>query len=437
MIFKRLIRKGLFALVVVLFSFCIFNSVYAAEESLSVEEPESRRLLLVPYPFFNDMIGAGVGVAAIAEGYIQRRTLSVGSALYSTENTYLLFLMMRNYQVPWVKRLFLEPSTSVGEFTDIKSYTGFNPEFPNQRPGSNDSSKDNFIESDGSDFWVHFNTKYLLPIGHGRENIFPDIKLEDGIVVSGHSGGEHWSPLKSGRTFFELEPFLRRQSLDDEEGTDQNTAGIEVALTYDNTDFLPNPSKGSYLRVFFDRDWGDFDSSAPWTVWGGEFSQYFSLGPSEKARQRVIAFNFWSVDTPTWNSSHTEDGKKVFHRPPTYMGGNLGGLWRLRGYPATRFNDRAAIYYGLEYRHTLQWNPLKAITMGGKLDVDWLQLVGFGELGRVAPEWDFDELHQDMKYSAGVGLRVMLNHVIIRVDVAKSSEEVIAQLFVGQPWPKR
>jgi hypothetical protein len=69
--------------------------------------------------------------------------------------------------------------------------------------------------------------------------------------------------------------------------------------------------------------------------------------------------------------------------------------------------------------------------------VDWLQLVGFGELGRVAPEWDFDDLHQDMKYSAGVGLRLMLNHVIIRVDVAKSSEEVIAQLFVGQPWPKR
>jgi hypothetical protein len=287
MISKGLIRMRLFAIAAVIISLCFLSPAYAAEEGPPAEEPEGRRLLLVPYPFFNDTIGAGLGVAAIAEGYLQRRTLTVGSALYSTENTYLFFLMMRNYQVPWVKRLFLEPSTSLGEFTDIKSYKGFNPEFPNQRPGSNDSSKDNFIESDGSDFWIHFNTKYLLPIGHGKDRIFPDIKLEDGIVVSGHPGGEHWNPMKSGRTFFEIEPFLRRQSLDDEEGADQNTAGIEVALTYDNIDFLPNPTKGSYLRVFFDRDWGDFDSSAPWTVWGGEFSHYFSLGPSESARQRV------------------------------------------------------------------------------------------------------------------------------------------------------
>ena len=424
-------------IIAVVFSFCLLSSVNAEEEKPPTEEPESKRLLLLPYPFYNDTIGTGIGVVAIAEGYIQKQVMTVGSGLFSTEGTYLAYLAMRNYQVPWIKRVFLEPSTSFGKLTDIQFYGGNNPNFPNERSGSNDSHEDNFSESDGSDVWFDFNIKYLLPMGHGKKHLLPDLKLEDGIPVSGHAGGEHWNPLKSGRTYIELEPFFRIQDLDDEEGTDQETAGIELALTYDNVDFSLNPTKGNYLRVFFDRDWGDFDSSAPWTVWGGEFSQYFSLGSTEHARQRVIAFNFWTVDSPTWDSSHLENGKTVFHRPPTYRGANLGGLWRLRGYPATRFNDKAGIYYGLEYRHMLAWNPLKNITMKGKLDVDWLQLVGFGELGRVAPEWNLETLHEDMKWSGGVGLRAMVNHLILRFDFAKSDEDFIAQLFIGQPWPKR
>jgi len=420
--------------------FCSISSVdpaYAEENVLPTNETYPRRFLIIPYPFFNDTIGAGLGVAAIAEGYVQPQTLSVGSGLFSTEGTYLVFLMMRNYQVPLMKRVFLEPSTSFGEFKDIKYYGGVNPAFPNERPGTNDSHEDNFSESDGSDIWFDMTIKYLLPIGHGREQILPDLKLQDGIPVSGHTGGEHWNPLKSGRTYIELEPFIRKQDLDDKAGTVQKTAGIEAALTYDNTDFGANPTTGNYARVFFDRDWGAYDNSTPWSVWGGEFSQYFSLGATENARQRVIAFNFWTVDSPTWNNSHTEDGKEIFHRPPTYKGATLGGLWRLRGYPATRFNDRAGIYYGLEYRHTLAWNPLKKFTLKGKLDVDWIQVVGFGEMGRVASTWDFGELHKDMKWSAGAGLRIMANHIILRLDLAGSDEDVIAQLFIGQPWPKR
>jgi hypothetical protein len=424
-------------IVAIFFSVCFLNHVNAVEEALPAEEQYPKRLLLVPYPFYNDTVGAGLGVAAIAEGYVQKQVMTVGSGLVSSEGTYLLFLMMRNYQFPWYKRVFLEPSTSTGEFKDIQSYTGRNRDFPNERPGSNDSHEDNFSESDGSDAWFDFNIKYLLPIGHGRDQLLPELKLEDGIPVSGHAGGEHWNPFKGGRTFIEIEPFIRRQDLDDEEDTDQKTAGVEVALTYDNTDFSSNPTKGNYLRVFFDRDWGGSESSAPWSVWGGEFSQYFSLGATEKARQRVIAFNFWTVHSPTWNDFHTEGGEEILHRPPTYKGANLGGLWRLRGYPATRFNDRSVIYYGLEYRHMLKWNPLKNITMKGKLDVDWLQLVGFGELGRVAPDWDFDELHKDMKWSAGAGLRAMVNHLVLRFDFAASEEDMIAQLFIGQPWPKR
>lgn len=412
-------------------------SVYAEKQTPLSREPASKRLLLLPYPFFNDTIGSGIGVAAIAEGYLQKQALTVGTGLFSFQGTYLTYLALRNYQLPWHKRVLLEPSMSFGKLTNIQFYGGRNPDFPDERAGSHDSSKDNFQEEDGSDTWFDFNIKYLLPIGHGRKHILPDITLENGIPVSGHTGGKHWNPLKSGRTYIELEPFYRSQEIDGKNTNHQKTAGIEVALTYDNTDFLLNPAKGNYLKVFFDRDWGGFDSSSSWSVWGGEFSQFFSLAPTENTIQRVIAFNFWTVDSPTWDSSSTVDGKETFHRPPTYKGANLGGLWRMRGYPATRFNDRAGIYYGLEYRHTLAWNPLKDLTMKGKLDVDWLQLVAFGELGRVAPKWELETLHEDMKWSAGIGLRAMMNNIILRFDLATSDEDFMAQLFIGQPWPKR
>ncbi len=167
---------------------------------------------------------------------------------------------------------------------------------------------------------------------------------------------------------------------------------------------------------------------------GGETNKYFDLGSSETARQRVLALSFWTTDCLTWNSSHTENGEEVFHRPPTYKGATLGGLWRLRGYPSTRFNDRSAIYYGIEYRHTLNWNPLHSITLNGRLDVDWFQLVGFSEIGRVAPTWSLSGLHKDMKWSLGAGVRTMVNNLIIRADLAASEEDAILQLFIGQPF---
>jgi outer membrane protein assembly factor BamA len=362
--------------------------------------------------------------------------LTVGSGLFSADGTYMTFLMVRNYRIPFYKRLILEPQTSVGSFENVQSFTINSPEFPDEDAGSNDSSEDNYIEADGDDFWFEFKIRYLLPIGHGKEAIFPQIQLENGIFESGETGGLFWNPLATGRTYFELTPFYRNQSFDDDEDEDiiQKTAGLDVAIHYDNTDISFNPSQGSSQRIYFSGDWGDFGSSRPWSVLGFELDKYFNLGPSKSARQRVIAFCFWTADCLTWNNSHTENGQVVYHRPPTYKGANLGGLFQLRGYPATRFNDRSVIYYGLEYRHTLAWNPLKDFTLNKRLDVDWFQLVGFSELGRVAPNWSFDELHSDMKWSLGAGIRTMVNSIVLRADLATSEEDIFVQLFIGQPF---
>ncbi|MDH3997745.1 MAG: BamA/TamA family outer membrane protein [Desulfuromonadales bacterium] len=411
------------------------DSTYGA--ATSSEADHYQNMVLLPYPFYNDTIGAGIGVAAIAEGYLQSQTMTVGSGLFSIDGNGMVFLMARNHRLPFFERMFIEPTLSAGKFQDMQIYTVGNPKYPNEIPGSNDSNKNNYRESDAEDYWADLNFKLLLPIGHGKDNLLPSYTLVDGIPTDGHPGGHSWNPWQSGRTFLETEFFYRNQELDEEELSDQETMGIEMALSWDNTDFYPNPSKGSFWRVFGARDWGALSSSPTWTIVGGEVSKYIDLGASESARQRTLALNFWTVDSPTWNSSHTEAGEDVYHRPPSYKGANLGGLWRLRGFPATRFRDRSAVHYSAEYRHTLNWNPLKEYTMGGHLDIDWIQLVGFGDLGRVADEWKLDTLHEDMKWTAGVGARVMVNRLVVRVDVAASDEDVITQLFISHPWPKR
>lgn len=109
----------------------------------------------------------------------------------------------------------------------------------------------------------------------------------------------------------------------------------------------------------------------------------------------------------------------------------------MRSFPATHFRDRAAVHYSAEFHHTLEWKLLKQFTMGGKPDVDWLPLVGFGDLGRVADEWDVDTLYEDMQWTAGAGLRTMVNHLVVRCDVAASDEDMITQLFISHPWPRR
>jgi len=89
------------------------------------------------------------------------------------------------------------------------------------------------------------------------------------------------------------------------------------------------------------RDFGLLDSSNSWTVVDGEVDKYFSLGASDWFRQRVLAFDFWTAYSPTWNEKSNGD---IDNGAPSFAGATLGGLWRLRGYPTNRFSDKAAIY---------------------------------------------------------------------------------------------
>lgn len=161
----------------------------------------------------------------------------------------------------------------------------------------------------------------------------------------------------------------------------------------------------------------------------------FYLGSSDWSRQHVLALNFWTGYSPSWEGDIDESGNiDISHRPPHFDGANLGGFYRLRGYENHRFNDRGVIYATAEYRYTLQWNPFEGVSWLNFLQTDWFQLVGFMEGGRVVNDYEFSELFSDWKGDVGIGIRTMMAGGIIRLDIAASEEGVNGWVMVGHPF---
>ena len=317
----------------------------------------AKQTLSLPYGFYNEKFGLAAAYVYGVTGYPQEQSLLLATAMAGTRTAAMGFLLGRDIRLPISERLFLDPIVSMGYFGENESYTDGNPDFPDERAGSNDSDKKNFIEGEGWDNLYRLRFKYLLPMGQGKDNIINRYVLDNGMLISGATGGESWNPFVSGRTYIEFSPFYRWQQVDtDDQKVDLKTNGVEFSLFWDNRDFYINPSSGNGLRLGASRDFGWFDSSNSWTIIQGELDTYFSMGSSDWFQQRVIAFDFWTAYSPSWDEQ--EDGD-IDNRPPAYAGATLGGLWKLRGYPSQRFSDKAAIYYGAEYRAIPKWNPFE------------------------------------------------------------------------------
>jgi hypothetical protein len=417
----------------------LLNPHISAAQSIFVG-PDGKfeeKTLSVPYAFYNEAFGAAAAYAYGKVGYPQKQSAILGTAMVGSKGSIMGFFIGRDLRLPWSDRLFLDPIAQIGHFKDADSYYDGKPGFPDERAGSNDSDKDNYIEGDGWDNFFRLRFKYLLPIGHGKDTIINTYVIDRGLLKSGASGATSWNPLTSGRTYFELLPFYRWQEINGDDGDREvKTNGLEFSLFRDNRDFVPNPSQGSALRIDVTRDFGWVNSSDSWTVLQTEFDKYFSLGPSKTFRQRVIAFDFWTAYSPTWEVDGVVNGREVIsNRPPAYAGATLGGIWRMRAYPAQRFSDKASIYYSLEYRMIPDWNPFdKWPWLQKYIGVEWLQFVPFVEVGRVAPSWNINELHTDLKWDAGLGLRLWAKGLVARIDAAVSDEGFGVAMMVSQPF---
>ncbi|MEH6570681.1 MAG: BamA/TamA family outer membrane protein [Halioglobus sp.] len=393
----------------------------------------------IPYGFYNADTGLALAAVWIGKGYIQDQVLSVANAWVGSNGSYQLFWANSDVLLPFSNRLFIDSVFMYSDWDEVDTYQNGNPNFPGEVAGSNDSDQDNFITATGDDLFGYLTLRYLLPVGDGRGDPIHTFKLKNGLPLPGsEAGGRDWNPLDSGRTTFELRPFYRDQDFEEEDSGEpfrNKTSGVKLALEYNNTDWYNNPTEGTIQRLTVARDWGLLDESSSWTSIQFRHSQFFNLGESNKARQRVLAFDIWTSDVPTWNSSHTSgDGEQIFHRAPLFEGSTLGGLERQRAYPSNRYHDRSAINYTAEYRYMPKWNPFPDIPLINTLHIPWWQWVAYAEVGRVADNWSFSDLHKKMKVSVGGSVRAMVYELVIRVDLGVSDEGGELQMFFNHPF---
>ena len=389
------------------------------------EEPRARPLIL-PYAFYTERMQLALGAFTGEFGGIQPQASWFATPYVSTNGSAGFYGGIWDYQVPFLQRLFVRAYGHFGHWEESRAYTSLSPRPPIDalRPGNNDSDEDDFVDDSRLDVWANAPLRYLLPMGHARtsDEIISTYVLRDGLLVDGASGGESWNPLESGLTFVHLEPFMQRQSYDVDRGNDRiETYGFKFGIDHDNRDFRGNPSRGHRLQAYVSHDPGWIGRSEEWTFWEVEASKYFSLGETKHLRQTVLAVDFWTGDTPSGTA-------------PYFQGARLGGYYRLRGFEDNRFNDQAAIHYAAELRLTPRWNPIPSIDLMGGIEIDWFQVVLFAEVGRVADSWDVSELHSDMKWDAGIGLRAMIQKAVFRADVAASKEGARFIAMISHPF---
>jgi len=393
-------------------------------------------VLQLPFAFYNQSFGAAAGYVYGITGWPQKQSTLLSTTIGGTTGSAMSFLIGKDLQIPFVQRWFVDPVMSVGYFKDSESYGNGNPDYPDEQAGSNDSDEDNYVEGSGWDNYFRIKFKYLLPMGQGKDTIINTYKVSGGHLIDGATGGESMNPFTSGVTYLEFRPFYRSQAVDgDDVDTKVKTNGLDIGVYWDNRDYFANPKRGNSWRMKYSEDFGKLNSSGEWTSMEGEVDQYFELGESTITSyfsSRILALDFWTSYSPSWD---TQSDGSIDDRPPTYQGATLGGLWRMRGYPSSRFSDRAAIYYCAELRLTLKSNPFDHWDWIQKyVGVQWVQVVPFVEVGRVAPEWDMDRLHSDMKYDAGLGFRLLAKGMTVRIDFAGSEEGFATQMIIAQPF---
>ena len=414
----------------------------AANVKTSIDRAETpdnvKEKLLLPYFFNSDSMGFNIGLGGMLSGYFQDQ-MTIGGTVFGGDVSRGAGLGVWNFKLPKTERFFLSTYGFVGYYPQQRAYAGAGREFipaGTPLPGSNDSTNLQFLEADGSSNWFDIKLEYALPIGATKDKGMVEYKLKNGLLVSEPSGGDSWNPLESGATVVVLRQFNRYQSFefaDDE--IDGTIHAVELGILYDNTDFSVNPSTGSsqYFSVSHDAAWLDSDNE--WTFMNLDMSKYFSFGESEYASQRILAVNFWTGYSPSWDLEYDDQGgRQVTNNAPYNEGATLGGFYRMRGFDQNRFHDKAAIYTSAEYRYTLKYNPIEDINWLKFLRLDWFQVVGVVEAGRVAPEYTASTLLSDLKVDYGLSLRALTAGLVVRFDIAHSDEATNGWVMVDHPF---
>lgn len=378
-------------------------SFFVSASALSTEKDSA----FLPFYFSTETLGNTFGIAGVAKGVGQPQAALFGTALYSDKDSYVGFVSAFNYALS--DSLLFSTQMYQAQFNDNPYYLG--------QQGSNDSQTGQKTITNGFEQNYQVEFKYLLPWGNVKS---------DGLIGTFQPIRDvsFSSPIDSGVSSVSLTPFYSSRELDIFNKTEKAT-GFDLTLDWDNRDSVRNPTKGSHTSLEVTLGADGWQSEDIWTKWEFKNSQYYSLGPlGELFDQQVLAFNFYTADTPSWNSVTPPEQDRV----------RLGGLYRLRGYTSGRYHGRSAVHYSAEYRVIPDWQPLDDIPVINYYDLPWWQWVVFAEIGRVADEYDAKTLHSDMKWSLGGAVRFQVEGIVVRAEVAQGEDEGTFRIMINQPF---
>ncbi len=412
-----------------------YAQVTALDKSESIDEKRSGWL---PYVFSTDSLDFAVGAGAFTAGTIQPQASLFGTGFVTANESALISGAANNFRLG-DSRFFTDAFILVDHFTDQRFYADLDNDPTQAKAGSNDSDEDDFISGVSNELTLNFTLRYSLPIGSNRDDPSSVYILDQGLLISEPSGGSEWNPLTSGRSTLASRFFYTYRDLDDfEEDEDQleaRTNGLDFWFEYDNTDFSRNPTYGSRQQFTVSRDFGWFDSANSWTNIEFDAAKHINLGTSDWFKHKVLSLNFWTSNTPSWETDPA-NSQVVTNRPPPNYGSELGGFDRMRAYPSGRFRDKSAVYYAAEMRFTPQFQKMRDWPIINYFEVDWFQIVPFIEAGRVSEDYNGDLFTKDLKFDAGVGLRAMAFRSVFRLDFAVSEEGAAVVAMISQPFSR-
>ncbi|GAA5191789.1 hypothetical protein [Ferrimonas gelatinilytica] len=396
-----------------------FSATLAAQESGS-----ERRNAAVPILFSTSSMGFSLGAAASLQGLGQSQAQVVGVGAYSVNQSYVAYLGAFNYRLGKSRRWFVDWEGFVGQFNEKTLYLD-GPEPGSVPAGSNGSAIADALFGEEQHWEINGTLRYLLPLGAGRDDTTLVVATKEGLPMVSPSLRE---AHQGAYTFLELKPFYERHSVQ-ALGEDFVSQGMTLRLEQDARNFWPSPTAGYQASLELTRDWGS-DQREAYTRWEAQYRHYLNLGQSRWAKQQSMALTAYLSDLPTWEggSSNPEQA------PAWFAQSTLGGWHRLRGYSSARYHDRSALYYGAEYRMVPRWQPQGGIPFINRYRFPWYELALFGGVGRVNEDFDLGELHKDMQWSAGVGIRLWVENVLVRLDFAVAADDSGVVVAINQPF---
>ncbi|MEC4725654.1 hypothetical protein HWQ46_08885 [Shewanella sp. D64] len=436
---------------IILILYCTFNLIAAsateanlidADEMLSstaIEATPSKStthrdykadFVAVPFIFSTENLSATIGAAGVLKHAGQAQASLFGIGLYSKNDSWLTYLGINNYQLPKLDQWLFS-----GEYyrANYKQGVYFIPSATEGTQGVNSKvgvPTDKVITV-GDETYARLHIKYVLPWGRGSQGAARSL-----IPVRKNIS---WDPRESGVSSVTLTPFIKTRELMGFDELPTKAQGLKLKLDWDNRDNGKNSHNGGRTSLTFSRDFGASVSGdnnkagrESWTTWEFEQSAFLSLGENSWFNQQTLALNLYVADTPTWNDEDKASGD--YHRPPSFAGISLGGFDSLRGYSSHQFVGRSAILYSAEYRMQPKWQPLQSLPVFNLYNVPWWQWVVFAETGQVSDEFSFSELHQDMKWTLGAGMRFEVEGVVVRTEFAYSGAERQFWVMVNQPF---